>query len=153
MKKIALLSALLIAAGRIRLSADRRPRRPTWPPFMPGGALLYLESPDFGAPAARLGPFAGEDGMAGERQLRGLLALQSLQQAEGVYTASMATAAGFAADLESIAPMAGTDSALALYDIRDVEFLYVTRLSEASLTQVRAVGRAREIRAARRPAA
>ena len=39
----------------------------------------------------------------------------------------------FLPDLKSVIEMAGTDSALALYGIRDVEFLYVSRISDADL--------------------
>ena len=56
---------------------------------------------------------------------------------------SFRAAAGFAPDLDALATFAGSDSALAVYDIGHLEFVYISRLpaaqlAENSLTRVRA---------------
>ena len=43
--------------------------------------------------------------------------------------------AGFLPDLKSVIGLAGTHSALALYDIREIEFLYVTRMNQTQFAR------------------
>jgi hypothetical protein len=42
---------------------------------------------------------------------------------------------GFLPDLKSVIGLAGTQSALALYNVRELEFLYVTRMAQAQFAQ------------------
>jgi hypothetical protein len=96
--------------------------------LFPSGPLLYLEAQDFGA---LLAAWNGSDEkrlwLAGDNfQVfsRSRLYLK-LQQAQTEFAA----AAGVPADLDLLANAAGGQSAIAIYDIGSLEFLYITRLS------------------------
>jgi hypothetical protein len=96
--------------------------------LFPSGPLLYLEARDFGA---LLAAWNGSDEkrlwLAGDNfQVfsRSRLYLK-LQQAQTEFAA----AAGVPADLDLLANAAGGQSAIAIYDIGSLEFLYITRLS------------------------
>jgi len=95
--------------------------------LVPAGPLLYLEAKDFGA---LLSDWMGSD----EKRLwlesdnfqvfsRSRLYLK-LQQAQTEFAA----AAGVPPDMDLVANVAGSQSALAIYDIGQLEFLYITRL-------------------------
>jgi len=133
MKKIALLSALLIAAaGYVCLQTVTAP--PDLAAYMPGGALLYLQSPDFGRLLRDWDHSQVKTAWLASADYAVFSRSNLFTKLKAVY-GQYGDAAGFAPDLANIVPLAGTDSALALYEIRDVEFLYVTRLSEGSLAQ------------------
>jgi len=133
MKKAALLAALL-AAGAGYVFLQTNPPRPNLPGFMPGGALLYLETPDFthllqdwDSSQVKTEWLASADYAAFSRS-------NLFSKLHDVYT-QYGQAAGFAPDLAGVIGMAGTNSALALYDIHDVQFLYVTRMPDAVLAK------------------
>jgi hypothetical protein len=96
--------------------------------LVPSGPLLYIEAKDFGA---LLTDWKGSQ----EKRLwlesdnfqvfsRSRLYLK-LQQAQTEFAA----AAGVPPDMDLLANVAGGQSALAIYDIGKLEFLYITRLS------------------------
>jgi hypothetical protein len=131
MKKLLLTIALLLsAAGYVFLQTTTpAPRLAT---FMPSGALLYLEAPDFGRSlrdwnASQLKADWLKSDNYSVFSRSNLFA--KLQEVYGQY----GDAAGFLPDLKSVIGIAGTDSALALYGIRDVEFLYISRIAEGDL--------------------
>jgi hypothetical protein len=105
---------------------------PSSPPdlsrLVPAGPALYIEAKDFGS---LLSDWNGSD----EKRLwltsdnfqvfsRSRLYLK-LQQAQTEFAA----AAGVPPDLDLLSNVAGKQSALAIYDIGKLEFLYITRLS------------------------
>ena len=131
MKRALLLATLLLsAAGYVFLQTPApAPRLAT---FMPSGALLYLEAPDFG----RLLRDWDESKVKADWLESANYAVFSrsnlftkLEEVYGQYV----EAAGFVPGLQGIREIAGTDSALALYEIRDVEFLYVSHVGDADL--------------------
>jgi hypothetical protein len=100
----------------------------------PSGALLYLEAKDFQSELRAWN--------ASEEERRWLSSAQyqnfqrsnlylKLQQAWTEFTA----AAGFLPDSALVASLAGGQSALAIYDIGNLEFLYVTRIPTARVTE------------------
>jgi hypothetical protein len=102
--------------------------------FVPSGALLYIEAKDF---AGLLGDWNGSE----ERQLwrnspnhevfsRSRLLLR-LQEASEQFTA----AAGLPPDMNFLEQVAGKQSAVALYDIGKLQFLFITRLPAANAMQ------------------
>jgi hypothetical protein len=100
--------------------------------WMPGGALLYLESADF-ATQLRDWDRSGVNAKwlaskNNEQFLTTRLALK-LKDAFQEFSA----AAGFSPDLTALETFAGTDSALAVYDIGRLDLLYISRLPAAQL--------------------
>src|ERR1039457_5179852 len=121
MKRALLLAALLVSAAGYVFLQTTAPA-PQLATLMPRGALLYLEAPDFG----RLLRDWDESKVKADWLDSGNYAVFSrsnlftkLEEVYGQY----GEAAGFVPGLENIVQIAGTDSALALYEIRDVEFL------------------------------
>jgi hypothetical protein len=133
MKRLILLALLLLAlAGYVFLQPP--PQRRPLAEWMPGGALLYLESPDFGrllgerdASQVKAEWLAGPNYEVFSRS-------NLLTKLTGVYQ-EYGTAAGFLPGLAGAREIAGTESALALYGIREVEFLYVTKIGEPQLAK------------------
>lgn len=131
MKRAVLCATLLLAAaGYVYLQTP--PAAPKPAAIMPGGALLYLEAPDFGRlirewDASKVKADWLDSANFSVFSRSNLFA--KLQAVYGEYGA----AAGFLPGLKSVTEIAGTESALALYQIRDVEFLYVTRIADADL--------------------
>lgn len=102
--------------------------------WMPGGAMFYLESSDF---AAQLQDWDRSDvqtkWLAGKNHEQFMTTRLALKL-QDVYK-EFSGAAGFAPDLTALETFAGTDSALAVYDIGRLDLLYVSRLPAAQLAQ------------------
>ena len=133
MKKAAIAAVLLICgAGYVYMqtTAVERPLA-AW---MPGGALLYLEAPDFSTLLREWDASQTKSDWLSSANYAVFSRSNLFFKLNEVYT-QYATAAGFEPGLKSIEAMAGDRSALALYDVRGVEFLYVTRLAESALAQ------------------
>jgi len=133
MKRVVLCTALLLSAAGFVFLQTTSPE-PNLATLMPGGALLYLETPDFG----RLLRDWDTSKVKADWLQSGNYAVFSrsnlftkLQEVYGQY----GEAVGFRPGLKSAVEIAGTDSALALYQIRDVEFLYISRIAEADLVK------------------
>lgn len=98
--------------------------------LMPAGPLLYLESPDFAAllgdwsKSAEKKAWLESDDYHVFSRSRLYLRLTEAQE-------EFAVAAGAPPDMPLLESVAGSQSALALYDIGNLEFLYVTRLPAA----------------------
>jgi hypothetical protein len=129
---------LLIAAACIGVSweafqANTSPD-PALSRFVPSGALLYLHAKDFSS-------LLSDWDKSGEKQLwlkssnyevfsRSRLFLR-LKDA----SAEFSNAAGVPTDTNLLRQVAGKQSALAIFDIGKLEFLYITRLPSASSMQ------------------
>jgi hypothetical protein len=102
--------------------------------MMPGGALFYIESPDFqslfsdwsNSPEKQAWLKSDNYAVFSQSRLFG-----RLSQAQSEF----ASAAGLQPDMQFVAQVAGKQSALAWYDIGELEFLYITRLPSATFTQ------------------
>ena len=133
MKRALLMGVLLCAgAGYVYLQTVEPARKAA--ELMPAGAVLCLESPDFGrllrewnASPVKAAWLESDNY---EAFTHSNLAIK-LQEVYGQYAA----AAGFVPGLKSAMEIAGTESALALYEIREVEFLYLSRIGEAELAR------------------
>jgi hypothetical protein len=129
--KIAVLTALLLAtAGLVFLQTT--PPAPKLATMMPSGALLYLEAPDFGRLLREWDASKVKADWLESANYEVFSRSNLFTKLQDVYN-QYGEASGFLPDLKSVIEMAGTDSALALYGIRDVEFLYVSRIPDADL--------------------
>jgi hypothetical protein len=102
------------------------------PSLFPSGALLYLEAKDFRALVADWNASAERQAWLASAQYqmfsRSRLLLR-LADAQGDF----ANAAGVPPDYAMLQAVAGGESALAIYDIGKLEFLYASRLDRARL--------------------
>jgi hypothetical protein len=135
MKRAVLLSALLLlVAGYVFLQTIAP--APKLATLMPGGALLYLEAPDFGRLLRDWNSSKVKADWLESADYDSFSRSNLFSKLQDVY-GQYGQAAGFLPDLAGITEIAGTDSALALYQIRDVEFLYVSRIASADLMKSR----------------
>lgn len=128
--RIACVAALLMGvAGWAFFQATPPPTRPL-AQIVPAGPLLYLEAKDFSAivrdwnASPEKEAWLKSDNYAVFVRSHLLLRLTDARN-------EFATAAGFPPDMSLVSDVAGGESALALYDIGKLEFLYVTRLPSA----------------------
>jgi hypothetical protein len=136
MKGIAIVFVIAIGCGGIGWATYQAtlPSEPPLSRFIPAGPLLYLEAKDF---ASLLGDW---NSSAQKRQWvessnyevfsRSRLFLRLKGAGD-----QFAGAAGIPPDLDFLAQVAGTRTAIALYDIGNLQFLYVTHLPSAKSTQ------------------
>jgi hypothetical protein len=128
-KYLAIAGVLLLAGVAVLLSQATQPPRPL-SDFIPSAPLLYLEARDFAALAKQWSTsneqktwLASANYQVFSRS-RLFLRLSEAQQ-------EFAGAAGLTPDMSFVDAAAGTNSALALYDIGNLEFLYVARMPVA----------------------
>ncbi len=102
--------------------------------YVPSGALLYLQAKDFSALLAEWNRSPEKQAwMASSNyevfsRSRLLLRLKDAGK-------QFATAAGLPPDMNFLSQTAGSESALALYDIGKLQFVYITRLPSANAIQ------------------
>jgi len=120
--------------GAYQAASSLQTPAPTLSRFVPTGALLYLQAKDFSS-------LLSDWDKSGEKQVwmksnnyevfsRSRLFLR-LKDASNEFS----TAAGIPADTNLFRQIAGQQSALAIFDIGKLEFLYITRLPSASSMQ------------------
>jgi hypothetical protein len=102
--------------------------------YIPAGALLYLETKDFSSLLSAWNDSSEKQSWVKSDNYevfsRSRLFLR-LKEASDQFT----VAAGLPPDMNFLTQVAGKQSAVALYDIGKLQFLYVTKLSSASSTQ------------------
>ncbi|MFN7932004.1 MAG: hypothetical protein U0R19_01680 [Bryobacteraceae bacterium] len=133
MKKQILLAAVALALGAWLIAQNAATPKPL-ADLTPAGAVLYLEARNFGA-------LLGDWNTSGEKKTwlaspnhqvfsRSRLYLR-LEQVFQEYT----NAIGLPPDMTLLNSVAGGETALAIYDINNLEFLYITRLPSARAMQ------------------
>ena len=101
---------------------------------VPAGALLYLQAKDFSAllsdwnSSSQKQTWLNSSNYEVFSRSRLLLRLKDAGQ-------QFATAAGIPSDMNFLSQVSGNESALALYDIGKLQFVYITRLPSASAMQ------------------
>lgn len=126
------LSFLAIAAGVAAMLywALAQPAPQPMARLFPSGALLYVEAKDFNA---LLGDW---NGSAEKRDWLASVNYDVFSRSQlflklGNAQSEFATAAGVPADYAMLTSIAGSNSALAIYDLGKLEFLYITHLPSA----------------------
>lgn len=137
MQKFTILGPLVLCiTGLIGWTMFRPQAAPTHPldQMMPEGALLYIEARDFSgllkdwnASPERAAWIKSDD----YRVFSNSRLFLRLGQASDQFAA----AAGLPPDMKFLVDAAGTESAVAVYDIGNLEFLYITRLSSGDFLQ------------------
>lgn len=102
--------------------------------FVPAGPVLYLEAKDFASILSRWRGSSEERRWLQSANYSVFSQSHLFLRLTGVYK-DYAGAAGFAPDSSMLQSIAGSESALALYDIGKLEFLYLTRLPNAKAVE------------------
>jgi hypothetical protein len=136
MKRIAIFFVIAIGCGGIGWAAYQAtvPSEPPLSRFVPAGPLLYLEAKDFSSLLGDWNSSAQKKQWVESSSYEVFSRSRLFLRLKGAGD-QFATAAGLPPDLEFLAQIAGTRSALALYDIGNLQFLYVTYLPSAKSMQ------------------
>jgi hypothetical protein len=132
MKRAILFTTLAFAAAGAYAFFQTVTPAPKLATLMPGGALLYLEAPNFGGLLRDWDQSQVKTDWLASTNYEVFSRSNLFTKLQEVYN-QYGEAAGFVPGLKGAIELAGTDSALALYQIRDVEFLYISRISDADL--------------------
>src|SRR5713101_5415493 len=129
---------LLIAAVTVGLGWTAYQAVPILDPplskYFPSGALLYLQAKDFSS------LLADWNGSSQKQQWLGSSNYQVFSRSRLLLRLrdagnQFATAAGLPPDMNFLGQVAGSESALTLYDIGKLQFLYITRLPSTNSLQ------------------
>jgi hypothetical protein len=121
---------LLLPIAALIFWALAQPAPQPMPSLFPTGALLYLEARDFGA------LFTDWNGSAEKREWLSSANYDSFSRSQlflklADAQTGFASAAGVPPDYALLSSVAGSNSAVAIYDIGKLEFLYITHLPSA----------------------
>jgi hypothetical protein len=135
MKKAAIILTILLAAAGI-VWMQTAPPEVDLATLMPSGALLYVHANDFNNVLREWNESKVKQNWLASDNYAVFQQSNLFTKLGGAY-GEYASAIGFAPVLNDIGAIAGHESALALYDIHDVQFVYVSRVEEAELDKAR----------------
>lgn len=127
MRRLFLMSPIVIALAAMIFWALAQPAPPPIASQFPAGAVLYLEARDFGALLADWNRSAEKRDWLASTNYDAFSRSQLFLKLGDAQT-QFAAAAGVPPDYALLTSVAGSNSALALYDIGKIEFLYVTHV-------------------------
>jgi hypothetical protein len=130
MRRLLLFSSITAALAVMVFWAFAQTAPQPMSSLFPAGALLYLEARDFGALLADWNGSTEKKDWLGSANYDSF-SLSQLYLKLGDAQTQFATAAGVPPDYALLTSVTGTNSALAMYDIGKLEFLYVTHLPSA----------------------
>ena len=135
-KSLTLAAFVLCVSGIISWSLFRPQGSPAHPldQMMPQGALLYIEAKDFSGLLKEWNSSAERAQWLKTDDYR-VFSNSRLFLRLGEASDQFAAAAGLPPNMQFLTEAAGKESALALYDIGNLEFLYIARLPSAELVQ------------------
>lgn len=137
--KSVILSLVIVATAAVGIvGAGYRRAAPTPPAalshYMPSGPLLYLEAKDFSALLANWNASPEKQHWVGSGDYEVFSRSRLFLRLKGA-SDQFAAAAGFPPDMNFLGQLAGSRSALAIYDIGNLHFLYITQLPSAKSAQ------------------
>ena len=136
MKRVVIFFAIALvcaAIGRAAYQAAVSPEPPL-SKYVPAGSLLYLEAQDFSSLLADWNSSAQKRQWIATSNYEVFSRSRLFLRLKGA-SDQFAAAAGVPPNMNFLSQVAGTRSALALYDIGNLEFLYVTYLPSAKSMQ------------------
>jgi hypothetical protein len=134
MKKILLISAGVLSLATLAwVQVNRATPRPL-SALMPAGPMIYLEAKDFRSLLGEWNQSAIKRTWLASSNYEVFSKSNLFQKLQGSYDAYGAVA-GFLPGLAGALEIAGTQSALGLYDLREQYFVYLSRVEESRLAQ------------------
>ena len=136
MKRTAILLLVSIASIGASWGAFQAlaPEPPPLSRYVPAGSLLHLQAKDFSALLGNWNASAQKASWVKSKNYEVYSRSRLFLRLQGA-SDQFAAAAGLPPDMNFLTQVAGTQSALALYDIGKLEFLYITKLPSASSMQ------------------
>ena len=124
------IGVLLATVGALLQTPAQPPRQAGITALLPAGATLVLQAKDFASLVGDWNTSAEKTKWLAGANYGAFARSRLFLRLEGAY-GEFAAAAGVPPDMALVSAVAGAESALALYDIGKLEFLYVTRLPSA----------------------
>jgi hypothetical protein len=127
---LAVLGIMLATVGAWLQTPSRTAPSSGLAALLPAGATLVLQAKDFGSLVRDWNASSGKARWLESANYQAFSRSRLFLRLEEAY-GEFASAAGVPPDMALVSDVAGAESALALYDIGKLEFLYVTRLPSA----------------------
>jgi hypothetical protein len=128
------IGVVLATAGALLQTGTQAPRQTRMTSLLPAGAALVLQANDFASLVAGWNASAEKTTWLGSADRDAFSRSRLYLRLEKAYE-EFSTAAGVPPDMALLSDVAGAESALAVYDIGKLEFLYVTRLPSARVME------------------
>ena len=142
------IGVVLATVGALLQTPAQPPRQTSITALLPAGATLVLQAKDFASLVGDWNTSAEKTKWLASANYEAFSRSRLFLRLKEAYD-EFSTAAGVPPDMALVSDVAGAESALALYDIGKLEFLYVTRLPSARAME-NALWRTRgDLRAAR----
>jgi hypothetical protein len=130
----AAIGVVLATAGTLLQTPAPPPRQVDVSGLLPAGAALVLEARDFSSLLGDWTASSEKQRWLASDNYQAFSRSRLFLRLKEAYV-EFATAAGVPVDMALLADIAGSDSALAIYDIGKLEFLYITRLPSATMME------------------
>ena len=124
------IGVVLATVGALLQTPAQAPRQTAITALLPAGATLVLQAKDFASLVGDWNTSAEKTKWLASPNYEAFARSRLFLQLKAAYD-EFSTAAGVPPDMALVSDVAGAESALALYDIGKLEFLYVTRLPSA----------------------
>jgi hypothetical protein len=134
MKKIFPITAGLLSLATLAWMQVNQPAQPPLASLMPAGPLIYLEAKDFHSLLNEWNQSGVKRTWLAGANYKVFANSNLVQKLDGLYR-EYGKVAGFLPGLPGTLEIAGRESALGLYDLREQQFVYITRVDESQLTK------------------
>ena len=128
------IGVVLATVGALLQSPAQPPRQARITALLPSGAALVLEAKDFASLVGDWNSSPEKPKWLGSANYEAFSRSRLFLRLKDAYD-EFSAAAGAPPDMALISDVAGAESALALYNIGKLEFLYITRLPSARLVE------------------
>lgn len=128
------IGVVLATAGAVLQTTAQSPRERDMTSMLPAGAALVVQAKDLATLVSDWNSSSEKTTWLASANHQVFTRSRLYLRLEKAYE-EFSTAAGVPPDMALLSDVAGTESALALYDIGKLEFLYITRLPSARLME------------------
>jgi len=134
MKKLPWISAAILSLAALAWMQVSQAANPPLATLMPAGPMIYLEAKDFHGLLDEWNRSGVKKSWLTSANYKVFANSNLLQKLDGLYR-EYGAVAGFLPGLPGTIEIAGRESALGLYDLREQHFVYITRVDESQLTK------------------
>ena len=134
MKKLLWITAGVLSLASLAWVQVNRAVAPALSSLMPAGPLIYLEAKDFHSLLNEWNNSGVKKVWLASANYQVFSNSNLEQKLEGLYR-EYGAVAGFMPGLPGVLEIAGSESALGLYDLREQQFVYITRIGESQLAK------------------
>lgn len=134
MKKLFWISAAILSLAAVAWMQVSQANNPPLASLMPAGPMIYLEAKDFHGLLDGWNQSGVKKTWLASANYKVFANSSLLQKLDGLYQ-EYGAVVGFLPGLPGTLEIAGRESGLGLYDLREQHFVYITRVDESQLTK------------------